>query len=100
MSQQTDSKTALQDTLEMLDNIAAYKAHMQKEEEKRQVNIRLPSTEFDLLEQLSEHFDESRTSMAQHLLQAAIHDACHLAGIEHDVYDAKGNKRNPASAAL
>jgi uncharacterized membrane protein YccC len=76
------NKSALEDTLEQLDRVAAYRAHMEKDEEKRQVNVRLGPIEFGLLERLSEHFSESRTSMAQHLLQAAIYDACASVGID------------------
>lgn len=83
MSQKTSSKSALQDTLDMLEGARAFKAHVQQEEEKRQVNIRLPIIEFELLEMLSEHYEEARTSMAQHLLQAAIHDAAASLGIQH-----------------
>ncbi len=91
MAKEADSSN-LQSTLTMLDNLAAYKAHVNKEDEKRQVNIRLPSVELDFLDQLAEHYDESRTSMAQHLLASAIHDACAIAGIDSRVFrkDPKG----------
>lgn len=82
MEKQENKKTALQDTLNMLEGALAFKAQMQNEEEKRQVNVRLQLGELELLDALAEHYDETRTSMAQHLLSSAIHDALSITGID------------------
>lgn len=82
MNKQIDSKPEVRKIVELLDSIVGLKADAASKEEKRQVNVRLSSLPFALLEQLSERLGESRTSLAQHLLEAAIIDACDTLGVE------------------
>jgi hypothetical protein len=89
---QKDGETALEREVRFLGMTKDHLEWQNRDEEKRQVNVRLPAVEFQLLERLSEHFGENRTSLAQRLLSAAILDACVLAGVDT-------NYRSEATAA-
>jgi len=76
--------STLEYTLGQLEGLIAWKRQQDADEEKRQVNVRLNLGDLELLDALAEHYEESRTSMAQHILSSAIVDALQIAGINAD----------------
>jgi len=61
---------------------------MQHEEgiPKQQLNLRVPSSSLQALEQIAEHYGENRTGVATNLLTAAIADVCDHLGIDWEMY--------------
>ncbi len=89
----TDSKPSqLKRTIDYLEEQIVWNQMAAHDEEKRQVNLRIASYELGLLDQLAEKYETTRTGVGQHLLQAAIHDACELAGIEHRIFYKRGDE--------
>jgi hypothetical protein len=60
--------------LETLHHSLTMKEMMQRDDRKFQINARLDSLAFFMLEKLSTDFDEARSGLAAELLGAAIHD--------------------------
>lgn len=67
-----------------LDMLLELKGREDSESRKQQLNIRLDVVSHQLLERLSERLDESRSSLAAHLLSAAVFDACNQLGVSTD----------------
>ena len=98
MNDSNPAPSQLNRTLDFLEEQIVWNKMAAHDDEKRQVNVRIGSYELDLLDQLAKRYETNRTAVAQHLLQAAIHDACEHVGIDHRVFFRDGTEHDRVGA--